>query len=70
MYNYHKLTLFLVLIEKFNKYLTVISDRPELGHIEPNKAQTGRKYSFHEPKVVLHSIYIQILPINLISSIN
>jgi len=30
----------------------------------------GRKSDFQEPWVVLHSFYIQILPINLISSLN
>jgi len=36
----------------------------------PNRVQMERKYGFQEPWVISHSVYVQLLLINLVSSIN
>jgi len=47
-----------------------ILDWPKLGHIRVEEAQIGRKCGSQEPEMVIHSFYIQIRPIILISSLN
>ena len=37
---------------------------------EPSKAQTWEKCGFQDSGVVLHNIYVQLLPLNLISNHN
>ena len=54
MRNYFKLTLFLVLIGKFDQSQTFNPDWPELGHISAKQGQTRRKRDSQEPSVVLH----------------
>jgi len=49
---------------------TFIFDLSELGHIRAEQGLTGRKYDIQESGVVLHSFYIRILSIILISSYN
>ena len=36
---------------------------------EPSKAQTWGKRGYQDPVVVLHTFYVQILSINLLSSL-
>ena len=38
--------------------------------LEPSRAQIGRKHGSQESSVVLHSLYVQLLPINFVSSQN
>jgi len=70
MYKYYSINLFLILIGKFDQKSTFIPDSPELGHMVPNRALTGRKRGSQEQGVVLHRFFAQILLINLISSLN
>ena len=59
-----------MLIEKSAKSPTFSPDWPELGLIRAKKAQSGRKCDFQELGVLLHSFYVQLLLIKLISSLN
>ena len=46
-------------------------DWPELSLIRAEyEAQTGKKCDSQEPGVVLHSLHVQLLLINLVSSLN
>jgi len=45
-------------------------DWSELGHIRPNRAQILRKHGLQVSGLILHSFYVQLLLINLISSLN
>jgi len=43
---------------------------PEIGLLEPNRAQIGRKRDFQKPRLILHSFYVQLLLINLVLILN
>jgi len=57
MFNYFQLTLFLVLIRKFDQKLYFQSDWPS-ALLELSKAQMGRKCDSQEPRVVLDCFYV------------
>jgi len=46
IYNYYQLTLFLVLIGKFDQKSNFIPNWPELGHIRAEKGSNGEKTWF------------------------
>ena len=61
IYNYYLLIFLLVLIKKFDKMSNFHPDWPELGLIRAELCPMQRKCGFQEPRVVLQSLYIQLL---------
>ena len=56
------------------KILTKSQDSILIDWTKPYKSRVGpeqeQKHGFQEPGVVLHSFYVQLLTINLVSSVN
>ena len=57
MFNYFQLTLFLVLIGKFDQKPNFQSDWPSVL-LEPSIAQMGSKRDSQKPRVVLGCFYV------------
>jgi len=64
------INLILGLIRKFIKKSNFQCDWPAPSLIKAEQGINMGKRGFQEPSVVLYSFYIQILPINIISSHN
>ena len=70
IYNYYQLNLFLVIIAKFNQKPKFSPDWPKLGLIGAELVTNIGEISSQQSRAVLHSLYVQLLSINFVSSIN